>query len=74
MAKKVLKTRTQFTSTLRNPIYKGLQIMSQETHVPMSKLLDQCVGEMIRKYEMQDPVHVTAPSSPYRMFTRTPNK
>lgn len=43
MAKKVLKTRTQFTSTLRNDLYALLKKRSEETRVPISRLLDMAV-------------------------------
>lgn len=43
MAKRILKTRTQFTSTLENELYKSLQRVSKETKVPMSRLLDESV-------------------------------
>lgn len=43
MAKKVLKTRTQFTSTLKNELYDDLKALSGDTKVPISRLLDEAV-------------------------------
>jgi uncharacterized protein involved in type VI secretion and phage assembly len=47
MAKKVLKNRTQITSTLRNELNNELKILSEETDIPISKLLDQAVELLI---------------------------
>jgi len=40
MAMKDLKTRTQFTSTLRNDLYKALKDISKETGLTFTKVLD----------------------------------
>lgn len=53
MAKKILKNRTQFTSTLENSLYKGLQDMSKETNVPISKLLDCAVVPLVMGHRME---------------------
>lgn len=50
MAKKVLKNRTQFTSTLKNELYEALKGTSDRTSIPISKLLDQAVEELIERY------------------------
>lgn len=47
MSKKVLKTRTQFTSTLRNDLYAELQEMSIKTDIPISRLLDRAVSNFM---------------------------
>lgn len=49
MAKKVLKTRTQFTSTLENSLLKDLRDMSDTTHIPISRLLDLAVRDFLTK-------------------------
>jgi hypothetical protein len=49
MAKKILKTRTQFTSTLQNELYEALRELSYETKVPISKLLDQAVRGLLEE-------------------------
>lgn len=43
MAKKVLKNRTQFTSTLQNELYDEIKKISNETKVPISRLFDEAV-------------------------------
>jgi predicted DNA-binding ribbon-helix-helix protein len=47
MAKKVLKTRSQFTSTLKNELYDKLKELSDESKVPISKLLDEAVEALL---------------------------
>jgi predicted DNA-binding ribbon-helix-helix protein len=49
MAKKILKTRTQFTSTLENNLYAALKELSGETKVPISKLLDEAVRSLLEE-------------------------
>lgn len=49
MAKKVLKNRSQITSTLRNELYDQLKELSNDTDIPISKLLDQAVELLFEK-------------------------
>lgn len=49
MAKKVLKTRTQFTSTLENDLYDALRELSSTSKVPISRLLDEAVGALLEE-------------------------
>ena len=49
MAKKILKTRTQFTSTLQNDLYERLKDLSNDSKIPMSKLLDEAVGRLLEE-------------------------
>lgn len=49
MAKKILKTRVQFTSTLKTELYEQLKAMSDKTQIPISRLLDMAVEEMLRE-------------------------
>lgn len=56
MAKKVLKTRTQFTSTLHNDLYAALKELSADSKVPISRLLDEAVVQLVeRRTEKQLP-------------------
>ncbi|MEK4907331.1 ribbon-helix-helix domain-containing protein [Niallia sp. FSL M8-0099] len=52
MAKKVLKNRSQITSTLRNELYDQLKELSNDTDIPISKLLDQAVELLFEKRGM----------------------
>lgn len=47
MAERVLKTRTQFTSTLKNELFLELKEMSEQTDIPISKLLDRAVEQYL---------------------------
>lgn len=47
MAKKVLKNRTQFTSTLDNELYEELKKLTEETKIPMSRLLDEALVALL---------------------------
>lgn len=49
MAKKILKTRTQFTSTLEKTRYKDLKELSEATDIPISKLLDKAVDGLLER-------------------------
>lgn len=49
MAKKTLKTRTQFTSTLQNDLYGALRELSADSKVPISRLLDEAVEALLEE-------------------------
>jgi predicted DNA-binding protein len=48
LAEKILRNRTQFSSTLRNDLYESLQQLSKKTDVPLSKLLDRAVEAFLK--------------------------
>jgi predicted DNA-binding protein len=50
MAKKILKNRTQFTSTLKNELYEELKKLSDNTSIPISRLLDMGVENILKEY------------------------
>lgn len=56
MAKRILKTRTQFTSTLDNDLYKNLQELSRSSKIPMSRLLDEGVGYLLEARTVKNPI------------------
>jgi metal-responsive CopG/Arc/MetJ family transcriptional regulator len=45
-----LKNRERFTSTLDKKLLSELQKLSGETMIPMSKLLDKAVEQILREY------------------------
>ncbi len=53
MAKKILKNRSQITSTLENSNYERLKEMSAETDIPISKLLDKAVTLLLESRGIQ---------------------
>ena len=52
MARRILRTRTQFTSTLENARYQGLKDLSDSTDIPISKLLDKAVDALLREKDI----------------------
>jgi hypothetical protein len=52
MAKKVLKNRMQITSTLKIELNNQLKELSEETDIPISKLLDQAVELLLKSKGM----------------------
>ncbi|RKI71815.1 ribbon-helix-helix domain-containing protein [bacterium 1xD42-67] len=51
MAESILVNRTRFTSSLKNGLAKGLDSLAQETRIPKSRLLDEAVEDLLKKYE-----------------------
>lgn len=51
MGKKNLKTRTQFTSTLRNDLYLRLQQASLHSDIPISRILDRAIEKHLQDLE-----------------------
>lgn len=47
---KDLKTRERFTNTLNKELLKQLQELSKETMIPMSRLLDKAVEQLLKEY------------------------
>lgn len=47
---KDLKTRERFTNTLNKDLLKQLQELSKETMIPMSRLLDKAVEQLLKEY------------------------
>lgn len=49
--KRGLKNRTTISSTLKNENYQKIKELSNETMIPISKLLDQAVENLISNYK-----------------------
>ena len=45
-----LKTRTRIGNTLDTHLLKKLKELSASTRIPMSRLLDEAVGDLIQKH------------------------
>lgn len=45
-----LINRKRFTSTLENDLLKNLQELSKETMIPISKLLDSAVEQLLKEH------------------------
>ena len=47
MAKKILRHRSQITSTIDPQLHEELRKLSEETDIPISKLLDKAIRLLI---------------------------
>lgn len=50
-----LKTRTRIGNTLDTHLLAKLKQLSISTRIPMSRLLDEAVGDLIQKHETSQP-------------------
>lgn len=45
-----LTNRTQFTTSTKNDLYKKYKELSAETRIPATKLLDEALTDLLKKY------------------------
>lgn len=50
MAEPFLKYRTRFTSSLKNELVPLFDDLSKKTRIPKSRLLDEAIEDLLRKY------------------------
>ena len=53
MAEALLVNRTRFTSSLKNELIVKFDELAKETRIPKSRLLDEAVEDLLKKYEEQ---------------------
>ena len=51
MAETLLVNRTRFTSSLKNELIVKFDELAKETRIPKSRLLDEAVEDLLKKYE-----------------------
>ncbi len=51
MAEIVMVNRTRFTSSLKNELIPELTKLSEETRIPKSRLFDEAIEDLLKKYE-----------------------
>ena len=51
MADPVYVNRTRFASSLDNELVEPLNELSKKTRVPKSRLLDEAIEDLLKKYE-----------------------
>ena len=51
MAEAILVNRTRFTSSLKNELMKDFDNLAQKTPIPKSRLLDEAIEDLLKKYE-----------------------
>lgn len=49
-----LKTRTRIGNTVDNETLKEFKKLSKETRIPMSRLLDEAIADLLKKYRKKD--------------------
>ena len=55
MAEPFLKYRTRFTSSLKNELVPLFDLLAKKTRIPKSRLLDEAMEDLLRKYGMEPP-------------------
>ena len=51
MAEVVLVNRTRFTSSLKNELLEQFNQLAKETRIPKSRLFDEAIEDLWKKYE-----------------------
>ena len=46
----MLKNRTRIGSAIDKKLYEQLKKLAEDTRIPISKLLDEAVGDLIKKH------------------------
>lgn len=54
MAESVLVNRTRFTSSLANELVDPFNGLAKKTRIPKSRLLDEAIEDLLKKYEKKD--------------------
>ena len=62
MGEAQLVNRTKFISSLKNELVPQFNQLSAETRVPKSRLLDEAIEDLLKKYEKRRALYL-APSS-----------
>ena len=51
LAKRGLKTRTPFSSTVKSELLEVFKELSEESRIPASKLLDEAIEDLLVKHQ-----------------------
>ena len=57
MAEPFLKYRKRFTSSLKNELVPQFDALSAATRVPKSRLLDEAIEDLLKKYNVKAKDH-----------------
>lgn len=55
MSEPYLKYRKRFTSSLKNELVPLFDALSKETRIPKSRLLDEAIEDLLKKYHRDIP-------------------
>lgn len=50
MAKPILKNRSQMSSSVDKELWQKFKSLSEQTKIPVSKLLDEAMEDLLHKY------------------------
>lgn len=50
MANPIYVHRSRFTSSLKNELVEPFDQLAQDTHIPKSRLLDEAIEDLLKKY------------------------
>ena len=51
MGEALLVNRTRFTSSLKNELMRDFNRLAEETRIPKSRLMDEAIEDLLKKYE-----------------------
>ena len=54
MEKRGLVNRKVLSNAVKNELYEALDVLSKETRIPKSKLLDEAIELLLNKYKKAD--------------------
>ena len=61
MGEAQLVNRTKFISSLKNELVPQFNQLSAETRVPKSRLLDEAIEDLLKKYEKRRALYIISP-------------
>ena len=63
MAEALLVNRTRFTSSLKNELMRDFNRLAEETRIPKSRLMDEAIEDLLKKYEKRVAEYEVTPKS-----------
>ena len=54
MPENALVNRTRFTTSIKNELYHDLDELTKKTRIPKSRLMDEAIEDLLKKYEKRD--------------------
>lgn len=54
VAEALLVNRTRFTSSMKNELMAKFDKLAEETRIPKSRLIDEAIEDLLKKYEKKD--------------------
>ena len=54
MPENMLVNRTRFTTSIKNDLYDALNQLTTNTRIPKSRLMDEAIEDLLKKYEKKD--------------------